>query len=74
MMAVDFLLSSSSLKAGLVGGWGGGGVAAVSRFTVHTQNTYKFNPRNPNLGLYVNKQRYTAFFPVVDLFYLFMQL
>lgn len=34
-MAVDFLLSSSSLKAGLVGLCGGGGVA-VSRFTVHT--------------------------------------
>lgn len=36
MMAVDFLLSSSSVKAGLVGVWGGGGVA-VSRFAVHTQ-------------------------------------
>lgn len=35
MMAVDFLLSSSSVKAGLVGVWGGGGVA-VSRFAVHT--------------------------------------
>lgn len=38
MMAVDFLPSSSSVKAGLVGVWGGGGVAVFSRFTVHTQN------------------------------------
>lgn len=38
MMAVDFLFSSSSVKAGLVGVWGGGGVAVVSRFAVQTQN------------------------------------
>ncbi|TNN39034.1 hypothetical protein EYF80_050783 [Liparis tanakae] len=38
MMAVDFLLSSSSLRAGLEGVGAGGGVAAVSRFTVHGQN------------------------------------
>lgn len=37
MMAVDFLFSSSSVKAGLVGVWGGGGVAVVSRFAVQTK-------------------------------------
>lgn len=41
MMAVDFFSSSSSVKAGLVGVWGGGGVAAVSRFTVHTHTQNK---------------------------------
>lgn len=42
-MAVDFLLSSSSLKAGLVGLCGGGGVAIVSRFTVHTlEDKFKY--------------------------------
>lgn len=35
MMAMDFFSNSSSVNAGLVG-WGGGGVAAVSRFTVYT--------------------------------------
>lgn len=37
MMAVDFLFSSSSVKAGLLEVWAGGGVAAVSRFAVHIQ-------------------------------------
>lgn len=42
-MAVDFLLSSSSLKAGLVGLCGGGGVAVVSRFTVDTfEDKFKY--------------------------------
>lgn len=35
MMAVDFFSNSSSVKAGLVGVWGGGGVAAFSLFAVH---------------------------------------
>jgi len=35
MIAVDFLSISSSVKAGLAGVWGSGGLAGVSRFTVH---------------------------------------
>lgn len=42
MMAVDFFSNSSSVKAGLVGVCGGGGVEAVSLFTVH-KNTQKTN-------------------------------
>lgn len=34
MMAVDFLFISSSVKEGLLGVGGGGGVMGVSRFTV----------------------------------------
>lgn len=41
MMAVDFLLTSSSLKEGLLGGCGGGGVTVDSRFTVDTRRQKK---------------------------------
>lgn len=41
MMAVDFLLTSSSLKEGLLGACGGGGVTVDSRFTVHTRRQKK---------------------------------
>ena len=51
MMAVDFLLSSSSVKAGLVGVCEGGGVA-VSRFAVHTTgNKNQWQSYSTNLNL-----------------------
>lgn len=39
MMAVDFLFTSSSLKEGLAGAGGGGGVTVVSRFAVQKKQT-----------------------------------
>lgn len=41
MMALDFLVSSSTVKAGLAAVWRGGGVQAVSLLTVCYQNNTK---------------------------------
>lgn len=61
MMAVDFFSNSSSVKAGLVGVWGGGGVAAFSLFAVHRTTKRKNSKSDFKLHEGKKKQTETLF-------------
>lgn len=62
MMAVDFFSNSSSVKAGLVGVWGGGGVAAFSLFAVH-RTTKRKRTANQILSYMRGKKQTETLFP-----------